>query len=70
LVNVNGELSGVAMYMGKIPLRFSKKNNSWQAEFLLGACTDPAMLWQIELELHFADGKKRMIKQQFHSSWQ
>lgn len=69
VVNVSGQLSGVSMYMGKIPLRFSQNENKWHAEFLLGACSDPAMLWQLELELEFADGKKRMLKQQFQTSW-
>jgi hypothetical protein len=44
-------------------------DTAWQAEFLLGACSDPKMLWQVELELTLTDGKKRLLKQQFHSSW-
>ena len=35
----------------------------------LGACSDPHMQWQLELELIFADGEKRILKQQFQSSW-
>ncbi|WP_305550959.1 hypothetical protein [Rheinheimera sp.] len=69
VVAVNANLTGVSMYMGQIPLRFSQQGELWQAEFLLGACSDPDMLWQLELELIFADGEKRTLKQQFQSSW-
>ena len=70
LLAVHGELTGVSMYMGRIPLRFTQQGEIWQAEFLLGACSDPNMQWQLHLQLEFSDGKKRTIKQQFHSSWQ
>jgi len=70
VINVSGELSGVSMYMGKVPLRFSQHKGIWQAEFLLGACSDPDMLWQLQLEIQFADGQTRKLTQQFHSSWQ
>ncbi|WP_051219781.1 hypothetical protein [Rheinheimera baltica] len=66
---VTGELTGVSMYMGRVPLTFSKTNEGWQAEFLLGACSDPKMVWQLSLELSYTDEKKRSIKQQFQSSW-
>jgi hypothetical protein len=66
---ISGELKGVSMYMGRIPLHFQQQDAFWQADFLLGACSDPAMTWQVELELQFADGEKRIIKQQFQSSW-
>lgn len=70
LLAVYGELTGVSMYMGRIPLRFTQQGEVWQAEFLLGACSDPNMQWQLYLQLEFSDDKKRTIKQQFHSSWQ
>jgi hypothetical protein len=41
----------------------------WQAEFLLGACSDPAMLWQLKLTVLLADGTKLSINEQFKSSW-
>ncbi|NRQ42501.1 hypothetical protein HRH59_07930 [Rheinheimera sp. YQF-2] len=69
LAGVSAHISGVSMYMGQIPLRFSQQGNSWQAEFLLGACSDPDMQWQLELELTFVNGEKRMLIQQFQSSW-
>jgi hypothetical protein len=69
IVEITGEISGLSMYMGRVPLKFSQHESAWQAEFLLGACSDPKMLWQVELELTLTDGKKRLLKQQFHSSW-
>lgn len=69
LAGVSAQVSGVSMYMGQIPLRFSQQGNVWQAEFLLGACSDPDMQWQLELELTFTNGEKRTLIQQFQSSW-
>jgi hypothetical protein len=66
---VSGKISGVSMYMGVIPLRFSKVDDGFEAEFLLGACSDPDMLWQLDIEIMYSDEKKYMVKQQFHSSW-
>lgn len=69
LAAVHAELTGLSMYMGRIPLRFTQQGDVWQAEFLLGACSDQNMQWQLQLQLEFSDGKKRTIKQQFRSSW-
>ncbi|MDX1537989.1 hypothetical protein [Arsukibacterium sp.] len=73
---ISAELTGVSMYMGIIPLPFQKVSTvgkddaeQWQAEFLLGACADPAMLWQLNLTVQFADGRKLILKEQFNSSW-
>lgn len=68
---VSGSVSGVTMYMGSIPLRFvpDDSNLQWHAEFLLGACSEPAMQWQADITIEFADGKKQTIKQTFQSSW-
>ena len=68
---LSGELTGVSMYMGRVPLRFSKQTeNQWQAVFLLGACSDPDMQWQLVLHWQDAQGKNHTVKQQFQSSWQ
>lgn len=69
IVEIAGNVSGVSMYMGLVPLKFNQNDGTWQADFLLGACSDPNMVWQAELQLTFRDGKKRTLKQQFHSSW-
>ena len=69
VLSVHAEIIGLSMYMGRIPVRFTRQQELWHAEFLLGACSDPKMAWQLQLELEFTDGKKRILKQQFHSSW-
>ena len=76
LINVRGELRGVSMYMGRIPLQWRQRAVTtademalWQAEFFLGACSDPDMLWQLDLWLDFADGQSEMQTVQFKSSW-
>lgn len=73
---ISASLSGVSMYMGLIPLQFQKLNTDtvgepeqWRADFLLGACSDPAMLWQLNVTLLMADGRKLSINEQFKSSW-
>ena len=68
---LSGELTGVSMFMGRVPLRFNKiTENQWQAVFLLGACSDPHMQWQLVLQWQDAQGKNHTLKQQFQSSWQ
>lgn len=69
VVAVSGEIVGVSMYMGKVPLIFSHESGNWQAEFLLGACSDPRMKWQIILTVEFENGKKQTVKQELESSW-
>jgi hypothetical protein len=73
---ISADLTGISMYMGRIPLRFQKLitpatlvQEQWQADFLLGACSDPAMLWQLKLTVLLADGTKLSINEQFKSSW-
>lgn len=69
VVSVSGEITGISMYMGKIPLKFSQQQEVWQSEFLLGACSESNMLWQLELDVLFEGGEKLKIKQQLTSSW-
>ncbi len=70
---VSAEVRGLSMYMGRIPLHWRKLDvttgSRWQAEFLLGACTDPQMRWQLILTLTLADGSEQLIMQEFTSSW-
>lgn len=67
---VTGELTGVTMYMGTVPLRFSQiAENQWQAEFLLGACSEPDMQWQLMLQLENKHGEKSTLKHTLQSSW-
>lgn len=70
LIAVTGELTGKSMYMGTVPLRFSKTaENQWQAEFFLGACSDPAMQWQLFLQLHYPQDATLTVSQLLQSSW-
>lgn len=76
LRQVSGELKGVSMYMGRIPLQWRQAEttatpeiNAWTTEFFLGACSDPTMLWQLDLWLEYADGRREMQTVQFSSSW-
>ena len=43
--------------------------DQWQAEFFLGACSDPAMQWQLLLQLHNSQGGSRRVAQILQSSW-
>lgn len=76
LSGVTGELRGVSMYMGRIPVQWRQaeattnaETTVWTAEFLLGACSDPAMQWQLQLWLEYADGRRESQTVQFSSSW-
>jgi hypothetical protein len=71
LVLVSGELTGVSMYMGKIPLRFTQDpaTGLWHADFMLGACSEPNMTWKLKLLLTDPQGQSRQLTTNFQSSW-
>ncbi|MDP4537407.1 hypothetical protein Q3O60_14535 [Alkalimonas collagenimarina] len=70
VVAITGEIIGVSMYMGRIPLHFSELNAThWRAELLLGACSDPAMEWRIIVTVQYASGKEQLLSETFRSSW-
>ncbi|WP_445426734.1 hypothetical protein [Alishewanella sp. HL-SH06] len=73
---INAEIQGISMYMGRIPLQWrqqaleqSAEFTVWQAEFFLGACSDPQMQWQLQLILDYQDGERELHQLQFTSSW-
>ena len=66
---ISARLTGVSMYMGEIPLRFSQQGMQWQAEFFLGACSERHMQWQLEMVVNFADGETTTLTERFTSSW-
>lgn len=72
VVAMTGEIVGVSMYMGRIPLTFTAQESlhHWQAELFLGACSDPKMEWRLVLTVQYEDGDEHMITQTFRSSWQ
>ncbi|RVU37488.1 hypothetical protein EOE67_09870 [Rheinheimera riviphila] len=68
---VSAEMTGVSMYMGKIPLRFTfdAATGLWSSDFMLGACSDPKMIWQLQLQLTDSSGTVRQLSTQLQSSW-
>lgn len=68
---VSAHMVGKSMYMGKIPLRFTYDAASglWTSEFMLGACSDPQMIWQLNLQLTDQSGKVRQLATELQSSW-
>ncbi len=69
--SVRGEIVGLDMSMGKIPLFF--KHNSQQqfvAQFLLGVCSDPDMYWQVKITVTRQDGTELLITDKFQAIYQ
>lgn len=52
LAELNGEIRGVSMYMGRLPVIWERADDGgWHADIYLGACTDPNMVWELRLEI-------------------
>lgn len=68
---LSAQITGVSMYMGKIPLRFvfDPVAGVWVSDFMLGACSDPKMIWQLQLQLTDGNGIVRQLSTEFQSSW-
>ena len=64
---VKGVIRGKTMYMGEIPLQFVHTQQQWQAELMLGACTEPKMQWQLDLEVTYHNGDKITLQDVFYS---
>lgn len=46
------QLDSITMYMGHIPVFFKQTDNAtWQAQVMVGACSEPTMLWHLQLQL-------------------
>lgn len=71
LQQVSAELTGVNMYMGRIPLqfRYNAPDARWEADFMLGACAEPKMIWKLTITLIDMQGKSRQLVTEFQSSW-
>lgn len=56
---VTGYIEGKTMYMGKIPLFFSKEKNKGfkVANTMLGSCSDKVMVWILQLTVTRAPNK-------------
>jgi len=68
---VSAQMVGKSMYMGKIPLHFTfdAASGFWISEFMLGACSDPQMIWQLNLQLTEHSGNVRQLATELQSSW-
>ena len=45
-------IEGVNMFMGKIPVPLKPEDNGqWQGWFMLGACSEPTMQWQMVIKI-------------------
>lgn len=70
LTIVRSDVVGVSMYMGRIPLQWSPvSNGTWQADLMIGACTDPNMLWMLRIEFENPHGARQTKEIPFRSSW-
>lgn len=64
-------LIGLSMDMPIMPLFFnqavgtSKQTTSWQTQFLLGACADDQMTWQLELLFKDEAGTEQRLLDEF-----
>jgi len=64
--SVRGEIVGLDMSMGKVPLFFSKaEDGAFIAQFLLGVCTDPKMFWQVKLVITDQQGVSKELQDKF-----
>ncbi|MDF2180168.1 hypothetical protein P2G88_18085 [Aliiglaciecola sp. CAU 1673] len=59
-----GHIVGENMYMGRIPLLVQSQPqkrednfSEWTAISFLGSCSEPQMLWRVQLELHAPSGQ-------------
>jgi len=69
--SVRGEIVGLDMSMGKIPLFFQKdEKGQFVAQFLLGVCSEPDMFWQVRLKITDTAGKEREITDKFQAFYQ
>lgn len=65
--HVKGVLRGINFDMGVMPLVFQPDGALWRSEFMLGACTEPQMQWELQLVIVFDDGTERTIQDRFVS---
>lgn len=71
LSDIQAELTGINMYMGRVPVKFTQLSSTeWQAVFLLGACTEPDMKWQLAVQLTDNSGNQRHFEETLQVHWQ
>ena len=48
----SAKMQGITMYMGTIPVLFKQIDaRLWQADIMVGACSEPNMLWQLDVRV-------------------
>ena len=68
LAQVDAEVHGVSMYMGRLPVVGSLLNATlWQGDMYLGACTDPHMVWSLHLRIRTLEGEEYQHQVPFQS---
>jgi hypothetical protein len=66
--SVRGEIVGLDMSMGKIPLFFKQiEQSQFVAQFLLGVCSDPDMFWQVRITVTKQDGSEQVLTDKFQA---
>ncbi|RUO21668.1 hypothetical protein CWE06_02105 [Aliidiomarina haloalkalitolerans] len=74
---IMSDIVGVSMYMGRIPVVWEQRDAdeelatsaTWQAQLLLGACSDPNMVWNLRLNVENIAGDRHTLIIPFQSSW-
>lgn len=66
---VEAELIGENMFMGRVPITFSRIDNHWQGSFFLGMCSEKQMLWRMTLTITFDDNSQEQAYALFDSYW-
>lgn len=67
--NIEAVLTGENMFMGKVPITFSKNEAGWRSKFLLGMCSEKKMQWRMTLTITLHDNTKEMGYILFDSYW-
>lgn len=48
---IDAKIVGKEMFMGRIPVTFTKIDKGFSAKTLVGACTTPTMIWQLQINV-------------------
>lgn len=62
---ISARLEGVTMYMGYIPVAFSSLGNIYQAQTMVGICSEKNMKWKLQLNLEDKHGNPQTLSYYF-----
>jgi hypothetical protein len=65
LRSITGHAEGVNMYMGKIPLFFTRSPSNPQkftANSQFGSCSEPQMTWRLVLNISYIDEQEQLVE--------